>query len=144
MAVSQSEVLSALEGLLSEALLPSGLAAVVELITVGDDGLPFCCLLSRRQIVVREGEVLALVHGRRPNANLAARGLATLSFAVDNTYGSLEGRVSSSRPLSDGTLWVIEVLGGRLERGAEVLLPMSYWAPELDEAEGPALFDLLE
>lgn len=139
-----NEALFALVAVLSEERRrPDSLAPVLELMTIDDGGYPFCCLLSVRQIAVKGAEMYALVRGRRPNAHLVERNRATLVFVHDNAFASLQLRTVASRPLGAATLWTFEAREGTLDKRAEVLQPMSYRAPDLDEAEGPSIADLL-
>ena len=61
----------------------------------------------------------------------------------DNAFGSLQLCTVASRPLGGATLWTFEAHEGTVDKRAEVLQPMSYGAPDLDEAEGPSIADLL-
>ena len=146
---NKERALSALSQFVQQGALRDGehdvrTAPAAELITVGEDGFPFCCLLSRRQLTVRQRAVVALVHGRRPNAQLGARGVATLSFVHDNAFVLARLSVESSRPSASGTIWTFNLVGGEVDSRAELLRPISYAAPALDRAEGDSIDELLD
>lgn len=143
---SASAALESLGRLLdSEAAAPPGKAhRALELMTMDEEGFPFPALVSARQLLVDEQEVLVLLRGRRPTRHLASTGKATLSFVHEGAYATLRLTAVASwlAPGAAGVVWRLAVFSGSLDGRADELEAISYVAPGIDLAEGPPLSEL--
>jgi hypothetical protein len=100
-------------------------------LTVDDDGLPHCCLLSGTELEVAGGgaAVLAVVAGRRTRAHLLARGRATLLVASGTALHTC--RLALTRSLEhDGMLAVaLDVIGHEADSLGIPLAPLGFVPP---------------
>jgi hypothetical protein len=100
-------------------------------VTVDDQGLPHCCLLSATELEVAPDRsvVLAVLAGRRSRAHLLARGRATLLVASGTTLHTC--RLALARSLDhDGVLAAaLDVIGHEADSLGIPLAPLSFVPP---------------
>lgn len=115
------------------------------LMTVDDEGFPFACLLSSRQLAVREQRLVALVQSKRTTANVQRDGRATLHVIHEGASVLARLQMTSLRALEAKALLYFDVMLIESERRTTILTPVMY---QLDQAildyEGPSVAEVIE